>query len=165
MIKRLLSSTAREVHLVVDGQRLTVKRKEDSRLMRVLGRVMGERFRRYFWTTISSTTTWAPSSVDLDRLGAREAEEHGEHEVVLRHEATHARQAKKWPGWYQVSYLLLPLPVLFAYFRFRWEREAMLVDIHSQTKTIEEVIHVLWHSYGWCWPRPWMRRWFTKRLA
>lgn len=160
MIKRLDRSSAKVVYLDVDGQLLTVRRKADSWFMRALGRVMGKGFRERFWTTMSGYTTWAPSSVDMDGLG-REG-----HEGVIRHEAVHTRQARRWPVWFQLSYVLgVPLPVFFAYFRFRWEREAMLVDIAHETKTVEDCVQALWRSYGWCWPRSWMRRWFEKRLS
>lgn len=27
-----------------------------------------------------------------------------------------------------------------------------------------DVVDTLWRSYGWCWPRKWMRQWFLKQL-
>ena len=63
------------------------------------------------------------------------------------------------------SYLLMPLPFGLAWFRFRWEREAYLIQIaHAQDREreITRVVDTLWYGYGRPWPRRWMRRWFDQ---
>lgn len=134
-----------------------VRHKRTSRLMRVLTTVLGIfglDFGR-FWTTIGSFVIYAPDDVDLGDLEP--------HATIIRHELVHIDQARRFPGFFQLSYLLLPLPFGLAYFRWVWERRAYLVDIEAGRLSIEEAVTTLWSRYGWCWPRPWMRRWFLAR--
>lgn len=136
-----------------------VRHKSTSYLMRVLTVVLGWvglDFNR-FWTTVSRRVIYAPNHVDLSDLER--------HRVIIQHELVHIRQARRWPVLFQVSYLLLPLPVGLAWFRFYWERHAYLVDIHAGRLTVEDVVQTLWSNYGWVWPKPWMRRWFERKLA
>lgn len=140
---------------------VTVKTKDKSRLMRLIGVVLGLfglDFNR-FWTTIGPRTIYAPVGT---RLTAGELQRQ---RVIIEHELVHIGQARRWPGWFQLSYLLLPLPFGLAYFRWVWERRAYLVDIRAGRLSIEEVVDTLWASYGWCWPRPLMRRWFEREVS
>ena len=139
--------------LTVRGVR--VRLKSDSWVMALIGKILGKWFMQRAWTTIGPNTIWAPSSADLDNLL--------KHEIVLRHELVHIKQARCWPCWFQLSYLLLPMPFLFAWGRWRWEREAYLVNIEAGTHPIEDVVQLLWSKYAWCWPKPLMRRWFLKQ--
>ncbi len=75
--------------------------------------------------------------------------------------------------WRQASWLsiveaiaLLPLSVGLAYFRWRIERAAYMVQVRASPRpeTIEHVVSVIWTGYLWAWPRPWMRRWFERQL-
>lgn len=138
-----------------------VRLKAESRLMRVLGwllRLIGVRdFMMRFWTTIGPRTIWAPAGVSLAHLEA--------YALTIRHELVHARQARRWPVVFQVSYLLLPLPFGLAWFRWRWEREAYLVQLRAGAMTVDEVVDTLWRNYGWCWPRAWMRAWFKRAVG
>jgi hypothetical protein len=77
----------------------------------------------------------------------------------------HIEQARRWPVFWQLSYLLLPLPFGFAWFRWHWEREAYLVDLRAGRLTVDEVVETLWSNYAWTWPKPWMRRWFERELG
>lgn len=43
---------------------------------------------------------------------------------VLRHERVHMRQKKKWGFLFYIAYLFLPVPVLWAYCRTKFEMEA-----------------------------------------
>lgn len=135
---------------------VTVRRKAESRLMKLISFFLGAWFMRRAWTTIGSHTIWAPSSADLVNLD--------KHEVTLRHELMHIRQARLYPGWFQFSYLFFPVPFLFAWGRWRWEREAYLVNIEAGTHSVEEVINLLWSKYLWTWPKPLMRRWFLREV-
>lgn len=84
---------------------------------------------------------------------------------VLSHEQVHVRQFATWWGPWLIPLLvaLLPLPVLFS---GRWfvERKAYLADIVNARLTREDAVNILWNSYGWCWPKALMRRWFDKQL-
>lgn len=84
---------------------------------------------------------------------------------TLQHERVHAEDfARPWaPLWILALVLLFPLPVLFS---GRWfvERHAYLHDIRRGADTVEGAVHTLWSGYGWCWPKPLMRRWFHVKL-
>ena len=137
-------------------QRVSLVPKAGSRLMRVCGlllRAVGNRsFVERCWTTLGRTIYY-PASV-VDPLA---------HPVVLEHELVHVRQWERWGVLMWISYLLLPLPIGLCWFRFRWEREAYLVELaHAvdRERELTRIVDALWFGYGFCWPRPWMRRWF-----
>lgn len=135
-----------------------VKDKRGSLLMRFLALFLGSRFMTSAWTTMGRRTIWAPTGADLTINGLLRRE------TIIRHELIHIAQARRWPVWFQLSYLLLPLPVGFAYFRWRFEREAYLVNLRAGQTSIDAVVDSLWGFYAWTWPKPWMRRWFAKEL-
>jgi hypothetical protein len=84
---------------------------------------------------------------------------------IIAHERHHVRQFAPWwgPWWVLLRATLVPLPVLFS---GRWflERHAYLDDIQRGRNTVDKVVDLLWSSYGWCWPKPLMRRWFRSRI-
>jgi hypothetical protein len=58
--------------------------------------------------------------------------------MILRHERVHMRQRKaKGSFWFSISYLLLPFPILWAYYRMKYEMEAY-----------EETLKAKWEYYG-----------------
>jgi hypothetical protein len=91
--------------------------------------------------------------------------------AVLEHELVHIRQCAKlgfgnvWVGFplYMITYLLLPLPVGLAYFRWCYEREAyahgirmrLLMQPHLRQRLIDSAVNQLTSgNYGWTWPFP-----------
>ena len=126
------------------------------RLIGALLRAVGnDRFMECYWTTLARTI-YFPRGV-TDPL---------EHREALEHELVHVRQWERWGVYLWLTYLFLPLPFGLAWFRWRWEREAYLVQIANARDPqceIERVVAVLWAGYGWPWPKPWMRRWFEKQ--
>jgi hypothetical protein len=138
--------------------------KTDSALMRACAvalRPLGNRmFMARYWTTIGSTIYY-PTCVS-DPLA---------YPTVLEHELVHVRQWRRWGLWMWISYLLLPLPVGLCWFRFRWEREAYLVELEAvasgpdRDREITRIVDTLWYGYAFPWPRPWMRRWFERAAA
>ena len=83
---------------------------------------------------------------------------------IIAHELVHVRQFKRW-GWLSMAALqIFPLPILFS---GRWfiERDAYIVSILLKQQTIESAVNTLWWKYGWCWPRPLMRRWFEAEIG
>jgi hypothetical protein len=151
-----VSTTDLERELSVQRVRLIAKR--DSRLMSVLAvllRLVGTRgFNERFWTTLGRTIYY-PISV-------RDPYAHPE---ILAHELVHVRQWERWGVLLWISYVLLPLPIGLAWFRFRWEREAYLVQIAGaadREREIDRIVDVLWFGYARPWPRSWMRRWFQR---
>lgn len=151
--------------------------KRKSRLMRVLAFFLGAKFSERFWTTIGPKRIWAPTTADLSDLRR--------YTGVLLHEIEHIKQARRWPVMFQISYLLLPVPVFFAWFRWYFERKAYLASLwyfrehvlgpeswgdpvtHNAivAQEIDRIVNTLWSNYGWCWPKPWMRRYFLKHIG
>lgn len=83
----------------------------------------------------------------------------------IEHEKHHVAQFAPWWAPWLLPWLivLLPLPFLFS---GRWfvERGAYLDDIRAGRHSVESAVAALWESYGWAWPKPWMRAWFTEHL-
>ena len=129
-------------------------RKGDSRLMWLIGKLLFfvPHFSTRFWTTIGRTIYY-PDYVE-DPLAQ---------ETVVRHELIHVAQFERWGAFFMLAYLLFPLPVGLAWFRWRWEREAYLVNLRAGAP-LDFVVFTLWNNYGWCWPKSWMRKWFQKNL-
>jgi hypothetical protein len=149
---------ASDLERALGTHRVRLAPKRGSRVMRaaaLLLRAIGSRdFMDRYWTTVGRTVYY-PSCVADPRA----------HPDVLEHELVHVRQWERWGVWLWVSYLLLPLPFGLAWFRFRWEREAYLVQIEraeDRAREIERVVNALWYGYGFPWPRAWMRRWFER---
>ena len=82
---------------------------------------------------------------------------------ILDHEWVHIPQWEKYKILYPILYLLLPVPFVLAYFRYKFEREAYLIDIKSKRLTTSEVVDLLWRGYCFSWPRPLMAKWFKKQ--
>lgn len=84
---------------------------------------------------------------------------------VLQHELHHVEQFSKWWAPFVLPLLAtcLPSPVFFS---GRWyvERWAYLADIRAGRLTIDGAVQALWSGYGWCWPKPLMRKWFKSKL-
>ena len=76
-----------------------------------------------------------------------------------------------WPSaWWGVAgaAVLLPLSIGLAYFRWRIERVAYMIQVRAawqRPKAIEHIVGVLWTGYLWSWPRSWMRRWFEREIG
>jgi hypothetical protein len=81
--------------------------------------------------------------------------------ATVEHEIVHVEQWRKWGPLLWLTYLLgLPLPIGLAWFRYRWEREAYLVQLDAGASP-EDIVDVLCGPlYLWCWPKPWALRWF-----
>jgi len=157
--------TAKQIHSFLTEHNISVKPKASSRLMRLIGFLLAltcinKKFMTTHWTIIHKTL-YFPSNVaefDVDKDSHLEA-----FHVLFAHEFVHVRQREKWGILWQVSYLLFPLPFLLAWFRWRWEREAYLVNI-IHGRDIDDVVTRLW-NYGWPWPKTRMRAWFVEALA
>lgn len=89
--------------------------------------------------------------------------------LTLRHERRHVIQRNKYTClglW--LLYLFVPLPVGLAYFRYKFEREAVLDEIDyakslGLTLNIGDIISGLsGPSYVWMWPKKWIKKDLTK---
>jgi hypothetical protein len=99
--------------------------------------------------------------------------------ITLRHERVHMRQFRRFtPVGMAVLYLLVPLPIGLAYFRYRFEAEAYAESIratreayglpHVESTAYRERIvgHFTGAGYGWMWPfRRAIERWYDGVLA
>ena len=160
-------------------------KKSDSTLMAVLGfvlRLLGnDKFNSYFWTTLNDKI-YVPTYLDGASDWGTEAWRH-RHRYVIAHEMVHVQQFKKWGfilmalgyigpapfllpllflDWRFVFLILLlaPLTVGLAYFRWRIERRAYLIQYMHQGLSADWIARTLWRHYLFTWPQPWARRWF-----
>lgn len=124
------------------------RNKQESKFQRFIGWLHPSYMQMY--TTIGSTV-WCP---DDDMVPPSVAE----------HEAIHVAQWKKWGPLFLVLYLFFPVPVFFAYFRWRFEREAYLVNIQKHGYNIDWAVTCLWRNYFFTWPKSWMERWFINKV-
>lgn len=154
-------STQPSLQRQLAAARARLRPKTGSRLMRLCGallRLLGNpRFMSEYFTTIGRTIYFPTAVADPF-----------EHSAVLTHELVHVRQWARWGPIFSVSYLVFPLPVLLAWGRWRWEREAYLVQLRAAEDSEEAIawaVERLWTDYAWPWPRPWMTRWFRRALG
>jgi hypothetical protein len=100
-----------------------VVEKKDSGFMKMIDRALkilsfgkADKFMTQFTTTIGFVV-YVPEDWD-----SRDDDDKAE---IMAHEAVHMRQANRYGMLlFSLMYLLLPFPVLFAYFRMRFEMEA-----------------------------------------
>lgn len=130
--------------------------KNDSWFMKLIAILlwpigMKQKFMTNFWTTIGRTIYYVGDESPLDPINIR----------IVHHELIHIQQWDKYWLWQPISYLLFPVPFVFAWGRWRWEREAYLVSIVEYGYSIEGVVNSLWYNYAWTWPKKWMTEWFN----
>jgi hypothetical protein len=53
--------------------------------------------------------------------------------------------------------------MFLSYFRWKFEREAYMVQIERGAKA-EDVVNLLWSSYLFPWPKSLMLKWFKKEI-
>ena len=157
--------------------RLRIVRKDRSRMQRAIHHALRAltlgRMRAYlagYQTTIGSTIYVTADWDDRDP---------DERYVILRHEAVHLRQFRKYtlPGM-ALLYLLVPLPMGLAWCRARLEQEAYAESVRAaaevwgpehprgeayRRRVIEQFTGA---AYGWMWPFPAsLERWYDGVLA
>jgi len=143
---------------LANGMRL--KRKEDSRLMRLIAFLVwpvNPSFMGGYYTTIRGTF-YIPAS-DWGRNGAID-------EDTLRHEAQHARDSRRWPVLFELSYVFGNLGIVVGPgMRAFWEWRGYRLNVEAMAKrgqSVEEAIdyvvpQFIYQWYGWagglpCWP-------------
>lgn len=136
------------------------KAKDSSKIMKVASWFlwfigMKRKFMENYWTTWGGVIYY-PTKVGHPWQG--------DSYKIIAHEMIHVEDHDKWGYWMEASYVLFPVPFFFAWFRWRWEREAYLLSIVAYGRDVERTVQTLWHNYGWCWPRFLMRRWFNKKI-
>lgn len=164
---------------------MELKKKSESRLMEVIDCLpfVPNTFMRDFWTTIGNTI-YVPTRHDHD-AGWGTNVWRMRHSPTITHELVHVAQFKKWTlplmalgyigptpfllpfVWTHWSILVLalvlaPLSCGLAYFRWRIERAAYLVNVRLGMST-ESVADTLWHNYFFCWPKKLVVKSLTER--
>jgi hypothetical protein len=123
--------------------------------MRTIGFFYPE-FMTNLWTTIGSTIYY-PTTVRSPITGG--------YHTIIKHEVVHVKQFKKYGiPLFLFLYLLFPLPSLFSYFRWKFEREAYFHADIKDEKDITRIVNILSKYYFYPWPKSWMHKWFTKEL-
>ena len=130
-------------------------KKSDSTLMKFIG-FFFPAFMTNLWTTIGDTiyypvTVKSPLAI--------------KNYPIIKHEVVHIKQFKKYGvPLFLLLYLFLPLPFLFSYFRWKFEREAYFHANIKTEKDIDRVVDSLAKYYLYPWPKRWMRKWFVDQL-
>lgn len=172
-----LSRVEREIKKEFPSFRVVMKK--DSRLMSVLDvllRIISFGQLRYFmkFTTTLGTTVYVPN--DWERFEALTRA------VILRHEAVHMRQSRRYGRLlFSFLYLFFPLPVVLAYYRTELEKEAYEESLRAYHEygvdirliKAQMVSHFTSAEYLWMWPlKKSVEAWFdttveriTKRSA
>ena len=91
--------------------------------------------------------------------------------IVLCHELRHVQQSEKYGTvGMALLYLLFPLPLGLAYFRYRFEREAFVAGYHAATglgvtpNSKDFVTSMVGYAYLWTWPfKKSIRRWLKRQ--
>lgn len=97
--------------------------------------------------------------------------------LILRHERVHMEQKRRHGFWFTISYLLFPLPCVWAYCRMKYEMEAYEVTIQVKweyfgrrgfTPEAREAMisRFTGPSYFWTWP--WRKRieeWYDELVS
>lgn len=172
---RTLESTLEKVEL--QGARIVVKSgwcwRALDRLVRIASLGRNKTFLTDYFTTIGP---WigVPAQWELIAPAHRVA--------VLEHELVHVRQCKRFGlgsailglPLFGLLYLLAPLPIGLAWFRWRFEREAYVVGIRVKLETHpHERAHLINNAtfqltggaYAWTWPFPAsVRRYFEANV-
>ena len=116
--------------LSAESSSFAIRYKNESKYMKLLGFILF--FNRGFmgrYTTTSLGKVFFPSRNWLHNIGPTAAY------LILRHEAVHIKDARRFPIFFQLSYLLL-LPSIFT-FRALWEWRAY-----------KETLRVFYELYG-----------------
>lgn len=160
---------------VEEFPKFTVVRKSDSDFMKLIAllleKVFGNKsFMGSFITTIGDNM-WVPDAwdnyTDYDRA------------EIVRHERVHLRQQRRYGMLlYAALYLLVPLPILYAWGRYMLEREAYEETLQAQAEYYgveyikdpsnrDFILSVFTdNSYGWMWSnRKDVERWYDKAVC
>lgn len=143
--------------------RFAIVYKNESRWQRFLGWLLWPINRTYMteYTTVMFGTIYFPSREIVQSWG------HEQVYGILRHEFVHLMDARRFPVWFELSYLLL-LPfglTMRAFWEWRGYTQTLLVEYeccgtiseHTQNKIIDRFVGA---DYGWMFPfRRILTRW------
>lgn len=128
--------------------RFDVRYKDESPLQRLLGRLLWPFNREYMtrYTTVMFGRVYFPSRAWCAEVG--EATVY----LVLRHEAVHLRDARRYPLIFHLSYLLM-LPAVFTARAF-WEWRGYLETMRAHLALHGEIPDSLLHHIERCFTGP-----------
>jgi hypothetical protein len=151
-------TAALEAALRAELPRFAVIYKDESRLHRLIGALVRPLNARYMqdYTTVIAGVVAFPSRAWRAAVGERAIYE------ILRHEAVHLRDARRFPILFELSWLLLPLPTVLtmrAYWEWRGYAESMRARVELGLPVDDAWIeHVVQRfcgpDYGFMWPFP-----------
>ncbi len=131
--------------------------KDESRVQAIIGAVVRPFNRRYMtrYTTVLFGTVWFPSRAWRQRVGPRAIYE------TLRHEAVHLRDARRFWGFFHLSYVLL-LPAgltMRAWWEWRAYTESLRVQAELDAAIDDETLRWIeacftGPDYLYMWPFP-----------
>lgn len=151
--------TPQEIRKVLLHEGVKLRTKKDSYFMRFIGWLLAfTRINKRFmedYITFMGSTIYFPVGYTPDPLNDNFLRNNA---TTFAHEFVHLRQKKKYKLLWYLSYLFFPLPFFLCWGRWRWEREAYLVNIKAGAPVFT-VVNSL-HAYGRPWPKPWMTKWF-----
>ena len=151
--------------LTTELPRFRIRYKDESRLQRTIAALIRPFNKRYLtdYTTVMFGAVWFPSRRWREAAGPRTIW------LILRHEAVHLRDARRWPLLFQLSYLLL-LPAgltLRAWWEWRGYAETVRATVEIDGVVDDALLdHIadcfVGSDYLWMWP---FRGWIRGRLA
>jgi len=110
---------------------------------------------KHYWMVIGDTIYYPEHVTQPDAP---------EHRITVEHEKRHLEQFEDYGTFcFLFLYTMFPLPFFLSYFRWKFEREAYMINLKNGA-TVKEVVDSLKH-YGRPWPACRMRKWFEKELA
>ncbi len=117
-----------EARLAHELPRFGLRYKDESRLQRLIGAAVRPFNARYLtdYTTVMFGRVWFPSRAWCERQGAAGVYR------ILRHEAVHLRDARRWPGVFQFSYVFLLPAGLSARAWWEWRAYAETVRVEAE---------------------------------
>jgi len=144
-----------------------VVEKQNSSLMKFIFNISLMRFWNPYFMTAYVTTMFGKVYMPRNLIGSLTAYE------VLRHELVHLRDARRFPIFFELSYIFLPFPFVFtmrAYWEFRGYCESLVVENeifgYVYKESVEFYVKQFTGSfYLWMCPFPdFMRKKFMKFL-
>jgi len=159
-----------KIHIASKNEKLTWLWKLIHKLLVIV--TLGKNNRFYTNTTTTlGRTIYYPAGWTVDTVRLYDC-------IILRHEIIHVRQYLKWGfgnivlGTFlmAIAYLLLPVPLFFAWFRYKLEREAYWESYRASIELglepqVEHYAEVLTNSgYFWAWySKKQVQGWFEKK--
>ena len=148
-----------------------IVKKSDSSLMKTIDIILKivsfgqtKNFMQDFITTIGDKI-YVPPIWDAYSLSTKA--------ITVRHERVHMRQAKRIGKFlFSFAYIMLPFPIVFAYFRMKFEKEGYEESLRAYheyygtkffTPALKESVikHFTTSEYFWMWPwRSQIEKWY-----